>query len=143
MHYDEIINAVNSKKTAITLQQSYAAYVPQHRGYTLGYSHKRDGYLYLSGGAVTYIENKGVRIEPLHMTYQIDRRKKKLFKFEDYADAYMLADDLIAYIQDALDNYGKVPLVVKQIQKKIDKEVIKQLMLAATYNTGPLPQIKP
>lgn len=104
-HYSELIYAVNSKKCNVTLYDGYG-YLGQDI-YCLTYFVKNKIYA-TEVAQLGFYEKKGIQFLPKHIfapTRNIDRRKNKMFKFEDYADVYSLADDLVAYIENVTENY--------------------------------------
>lgn len=62
-----------------------------------------------------------------------DRRRRRTFKYTDYSDEEALAKDIVDHASNVLKNHSSVASnkLVNNIQKRIDKAIIKSLTAAA------------
>lgn len=129
-HYKEIIDAVNRTKRGLTLYDGIG-YLGQDV-YRLTYTVENK--VAHCEHAVIAVYNDGVQLCPsmgFGIGYKLDGRRKKKFKFEDYACIEDLAADLSGYILSTVDNYKRNSKIVKALLRKQEREVVKILMKEA------------
>jgi hypothetical protein len=122
-HYYELIDAVNARENVIKLRVNSSYGLdnqtdPYGWGYRVAINKQPSTY----NDAIMYTR-RGFQISPenlgsIFILKTIDKRKKKLFKFEDYADIHTLAEDLVKYIEDSVYKYSMYLSIKPQFTSK-------------------------
>ena len=125
-----IIDIANNLNTVVTLRDGYG-YLGQNV-YLIKYTVK-DKVAMCDEASFALYEDYIQFLPNGHTSWGLnfDKRKKKKFHFADYNTIECLVIDLIKYIEDCVYNFYKEHGMVKQIQKRIDRRVIKILMKSA------------
>jgi len=105
---NEFLYAFNGMNKELKLCEGYYVSSPSNQ-FNLRYE-LADSVILSNEGAIA-ISTTGVQFTPSLMPVpfgKVDGRKKKMFKFEDYATVYDLASDLTVYLEDILRYHVKV-----------------------------------